>query len=223
MEELKRNELDEEKLLAYGFQKKDEDFLYHTKILNNTFILTIILNENHHAKITCTDLETNYEFSLERIENQIGVFTSSLKKEIAYIVTDIITTCTKPKKFLTDQANRIAAKIEEKYQTTPDFLWKNHPYYAVYRHHKNHKWNAIMMNILKEKLDEGSYEVEIINVKLPREKITQLLKRKGFYQAYHMNKTSWITILLDDTISDAEIMAYIEESYCLIKNGKEKR
>lgn len=32
-----------------------------------------------------------------------------------------------------------------------------------------------------------------------------------------MNKESWITILLDDTIKDEEIMAYIEESYKFIE------
>ena len=55
--------------------------------------------------------------------------------------------------------------------------------------------------------------MEIINVKLEEEKIKQLLNKQGFYPAYHMNKKSWISIVLDDTINDDEIMDYINESY----------
>ena len=69
------------------------------------------------------------------------------------------------------------------------------------------------MNISIGKISQGDYEVEIINVKLNEEKIKKLLKQKGFYQAYHMNKKNWISIILDNTLSDDEIMSYIEESH----------
>ena len=69
------------------------------------------------------------------------------------------------------------------------------------------------MNISIGKISQGDYEVEIINVKLNEEKIKKLLKQKGFYQAYHMNKKNWISIILDNTLSDDEIMTYIEESH----------
>lgn len=217
---LKRNELDEEKLLEYGFQRKDKDLLYQTKILNDTFHLTINITKNKQVKMRGMDLETNYEYTLERIENQTGSFVSSLKKEIENVVTDIIGKCAKPKKFLTAQANRIAAKIEEKYQSVPEFLWQKYPGYAIFRNKENKKWYAAIMNILKEKIEKGAYEVEIIDVKLNPEKIQTLLPKKGFYEAYHMNKKTWITILLDDTISDGEIMSYVQESYELTKKKK---
>ena len=130
---LKRNELDEEKLLEYGFQRKDKDLLYQTKILNDTFHLTINITKNKQVKMWGMDLETNYEYTLERIENQTGAFVSSLKKEIESIVTDIVEKCAKSNKFLTAQANRLAAKIEEKYQSVPEFLWQKYPGYAIFR------------------------------------------------------------------------------------------
>ena len=217
---LKRNELDEEKLLEYGFQRKDKDLLYQTKILNDTFHLTINITKNKQVKMRGMDLETNYEYTLERIENQTGSFVSSLKKEIENVVTDIIEKCAKSNKFLTDQANRLAAKIEEKYQSVPEFLWQKYPGYAIFRNKENKKWYAAIMNILKEKIEKGAYEVEIIDVKLNPEKIQTLLPKKGFYEAYHMNKKTWMTILLDDTISDEEIMSYVQESYELTKKKK---
>ena len=38
-------------------------------------------------------------------------------------------------------------------------------------------------------------------------------KENGFYPAYHMNKKSWITVVLDETLKDATIMELIEKSY----------
>lgn len=71
------------------------------------------------------------------------------------------------------------------------------------------------MNIKKSKIDIGDTEIEIINVKLNQNKISDLISKKGFYEAYHMNKKNWISIILDDTLNDDEIMKYIEESYLL--------
>ena len=38
-----------------------------------------------------------------------------------------------------------------------------------------------------------------------------------------MNKKTWITILLDDTLSDEEIMSYVQESYDLTKRKIERK
>jgi len=71
-----------------------------------------------------------------------------------------------------------------------------------------------MMYIPWAKLDvkrEGW--IEVINIKLDKEEIIELLKKDGFYPAWHMNKKSWITLILDETLSDKKIMEYIEESH----------
>ena len=56
-------------------------------------------------------------------------------------------------------------------------------------------------------------KVEIIDIKLEPNEIERLLEQDGFYPAYHMNKKSWITIILNNTISDEKIMNLIEKSY----------
>ena len=46
------------------------------------------------------------------------------------------------------------------------------------------------------------------------------LKKEGFYKAYHMNKKSWISIILNDTLNNKEIYELIDESYNLINDKK---
>ena len=40
-----------------------------------------------------------------------------------------------------------------------------------------------------------------------------LLSQKGFLPAYHMNKNYWISILLNDSVPDSEILPLLELSY----------
>ena len=52
-----------------------------------------------------------------------------------------------------------------------------------------------------------------MNVKLPPEQIDELVKKKGYFRAYHMNKKYWITFKLDDTLPDEELEKLIDISY----------
>ena len=72
------------------------------------------------------------------------------------------------------------------------------------------------MEITRDKLSKGNYLVDVLNVKLPRDKIIDLLKKHGYYPAYHMNKKDWLSIILDDTLKDDEICLLIDESYKLV-------
>lgn len=76
------------------------------------------------------------------------------------------------------------------------------------------------MNIDLSKLEDGKGDVEILNVKLDENKIKKLLKQRGFYKAYHMNKTDWISIILNDTIKDEYITELLDESHELVNQSK---
>ena len=110
------------------------------------------------------------------------------------------------------QSNRITNLIIKKYKIAPKFLWEKSPGYGVFKG-VNDKWFAIIMNINKNKIiSNEDKEVEIINVKLND---TSYLKEKGIYKGYHMNKQTWFTIILDDSLTDEKIMELIDISYKL--------
>ena len=107
--------------------------------------------------------------------------------------------------------------------TIPDlepYKWEDNES-TVFENSTNHKWYGLIMPISKSKLDNKTNKiVEVINIKLDPNEILELLKRKGFYKAYHMNKKYWITIILDNTLSTEEIMNLIDKSYNLVKPKK---
>ena len=65
-------------------------------------------------------------------------------------------------------------------------------------------------------------EMEIIDLKLDPKKIPELEKKDGYYPVYHMQRKHWITVALDDTVPDGEILDLIIESHrlCCEKGAK---
>ena len=56
-----------------------------------------------------------------------------------------------------------------------------------------------MLKISKRKLGiESDDIVEIIDLRLPPERMESLIDRKVYFPGWHMNKKSWYTIVLDE-------------------------
>lgn len=202
-----------EKLLSYGFVKKDHYYFYSENILENTFRIDIEVSflGMVHGKIY--DLSFDEEYTNYRMEHATGEFVQKVRREFENLLYDIKDKCTIKNHFMNPQANRIASLIESKYHDIPEFIWDKFPGYGIFRNPHSELWYALIMNIQRSKIDVGDEEIEVINLKLEEKDIPDLLQRKGFYPAYHMSKKNWITILLDDTITDEELCKYIEISH----------
>ena len=205
-----------DKIEKYGFKKVKDNYVFEKHFLNDDFKAIISIDNKGAVSGKVIDLQIDEEYTNIRTE-MTGEFVNKVRESYKDILIDIRNHCFENKCFIFEQSNRINKYIKEKYNNNPEFLWDKFPGYAVYRNENNNKWYGIIMNLDLSKLDNGSGEIEIINVKLDENKIKKLLKQKGFYEAYHMNKTDWISILLNDTIKDEEIISLLDESYNLIK------
>lgn len=210
----KRCQVDLKKIRNYGFKKEKENYIFSKNFLNNQFKAVIIVDHQGILSSKVYDNLTSEEYNNINFAVE-GKFVNSVREAYKYILNDIKEKCFIQKYFLSEQANRIVQYIIDKYGNKPEFLWDKFPYYGVFK--KNNKWYAIIMNIDKSKITNDSGEVEIINLKVLEKEISKLLNQEGFYKAYHMNKKSWITIILDDTVDDKIIFDLIDNSYNLLK------
>ena len=209
----KKHIIDKNLLKKYGFKLNGEKFLYETNILNDEFKIVVEFDGQICGKIF--DISTGDEYTNFRIESSSG-FSSEVRENFIKILTDIRDKCTENKLFQTKQALAINKYISEKYQDAPEFLWKNLPTYAVFRKKQSNKWYAIIGTVPLNKINKNSNSseiVEIINVKVNKDKIKEVLQQKGIYEAFHMNKKNWVTIIFDKTLKDFEIEHFIDESY----------
>lgn len=215
----KKSEIVENKLISYGFKKIDKKYMFSKNILNNSFRVDIqVLDGVISGKVY--DLSFNEEYTNYRVDETLG-FASKIREEFEGILLDIRDKCTNQSYFVSNQANRIADLIFKKYGDLPEFAWDKFSGYGIFKNSKNDKWYALIMNINKSKISLGNEEIEVINVKLDKDKVKDLQERNGFYKAYHMNKENWITIILDDTLSDEKIMSYVDESHVFTEQVNE--
>ncbi len=104
--------------------------------------------------------------------------------------------------------------ILEAYNASQDYPWAKYPGFTVFRHVNNKKWFALIMDIPKNKLGlQGDELLDVVNFKCDPILIGSLREEAGFFPAYHMSKTSWITVALDGTVSDDKIKMLLDMSY----------
>ncbi|MCD8147635.1 MAG: MmcQ/YjbR family DNA-binding protein [Clostridiales bacterium] len=104
--------------------------------------------------------------------------------------------------------------VKKKYGTEPEYLWMRYPSYAVLRHQDNQKWYGIVMDVPRNKLGlTGIETVDILDVKCEPLMIDLLRQSLGFLPGYHMNKSNWISILLDGTVPDDTILDLLDASF----------
>lgn len=113
--------------------------------------------------------------------------------------------------------------VEDCYGSVAEYPFEKSPSTCVFRHQSNKKWFAVIMEIPKSRLglsDEGM--IDILNVKCDFILINSFLYEKGFFPAYHMNKSNWISVALDNTVFAERIKDLMDISFELT-NIKRKR
>lgn len=202
------------KLKDYGFKNENGNYFIEKTFKDNEFKAIVEIEKNGNITGKVYDLEDNDEYLPLRVEEQQGKFVGTVRTAYEKVLKDIRDRCFNENYFNSPQSNRIADYIEKKYNDIPEFLWTKFPGYGVFKNPDNNKWYGIIMNIDANKLEKKEKgEIEIINLKLDEAKVQDLLKVKGFYHAYHMNKKSWITVVLDETLNDTSIIELVDESH----------
>lgn len=202
-----------EKLIEYGFEKANNEYKFSKSFINNTFRADIVINDKGEIICKVIEIELDEEYTNFRIEGNTGEFVGKVREEYKNILKDIANNCFEKEYFIYEQTNRIAKLINEKYDVSPEFLWDFVPDYGVFRNLRSNKWFGIVMNLDKSKIIQTETgEVEVLNLKLDNN-VSKALKIKGIYSPYHSSKKNWVSIILDNTLSDKKIMELVDLSY----------
>ena len=112
------------------------------------------------------------------------------------------------------QFERIMQYIVDEYDVSPEYLWTRYPDFAVFRHPNSNKWFGLIMNVPAHQLGQpGDDAIRCINLHLEPRLVATLIDDAHFIPGYHMNKNSWVTIFLNDGLTDNQIKPLIRASY----------
>ena len=209
----KSYQFNQEKARAYGFVKNGEVWTYSYEILQGDFVMTVFIIADN-VSFQVFDQETADLYPQVHMESMRGSFVGNVREACLGILYQIRKACFEVQDFIFPQTKRIMTQVQEKYGNQLEYLWEKSPDTAVLRHEVNKKWYAVLMKISWEKLEKGREgQVEAVNLK--HDQVADLLSHKGIYPAFHMNKRYWISVALDDTLSDEEVLELIETSWKL--------
>ena len=181
--------------------------------MNGAFQAVITIDKSGTVSGQVYDTDTGDVYLPLRVESNTGGFAEKVRTAYKAVLEDIRKNCFIPTLFSGGQANRITQKIFETYGDKPDFPWGENEG-GVFRNPESNKWYGLIMNIDESKLNrELSGAVDVMNLKISAEKIPELTGQEGIYPAYHMNKKYWISVVLNDILTDDAVMALITESH----------
>jgi len=209
--------INEECLIKYGFILDSNEFLFKKKLSDNNLQMIVrIMEKDFDVKVYDLSLEEEY-FPIN-LKNATG-YVAQMQNEVNDIIEDILEKC-----FCDDSMRaKVLSYVKRKYGTIPEYPWdESFENYGTLKAN-NGKWYGLIMPIKYSLIgNESDRVVDVINIKLPPEKIVSLIDHVHFYPAYHMNKKYWITILLDNLIDERKLYELIDESYDLIGGNLNK-
>jgi predicted DNA-binding protein (MmcQ/YjbR family) len=210
----KKSTVDFNKLIPFGFILNKNNYCFEKIFMSGKFKAKIKIDKSGNVTGEVFDIENEEIYYPLRIENFDGAYVNLVRTGYKKILNNIKKSCFNKNSFIFPQSNRIAKHILNNYGDYPQFLWKKFPGYGVFKNASNKKWYGIISNIDYSKINKTKTgEIEVINLKLDEKIIIKLLKEKGFYPAWHMNKQTWITLILNETLTDDTVMKYVEQSY----------
>lgn len=209
----KSYQFNQEKAHAYGFVENGGVWTYSCQILQGDFFITVSITPDN-VSFLVFDQETGDLYPQVHMESMRGSFVASVREACLEILYQIRKACFDVQDFICPQTKRIMSQVQEKYGNRLEYLWQKSPDTAVLRHEGNQKWYAVLMRIPWDKLEKGREGlVEAVNLK--NNQVADLLLQKGIYPAFHMNKRYWISLALDDSLSDDDVLDLLEISWNL--------
>ena len=209
----KSYQFNQEKAHAYGFVESGEVWTYSCQILQGDFYMAVSITPDN-VSFQVFDQETGDLYPQVHMESMRGSFVASIREACLEILYQIRKACFDVQDFICPQTKRIMAQVQKKYGNQLEYLWEKSPDTAVLRHEGNQKWYAVLMRIPWDKLEKGREGlVEAVNLK--HDQVAYLLSKKGIYPAFHMNKRYWLSLALDDSLQDEEVIELIERSWNL--------
>lgn len=208
-----------EKLLEFGFVKKDNELRYETNLSNDLLLVIKIIKED--IIVDVIDLITNDKYIPFYVSKTHESFLSNLQMQIDKILDEVLKNCFISSNKEEININLIISYVKEKYGDNPEYLWEKTPDCFIIRNKKNKKWYLAILSAKKRTIGiNADGDIMLINLMLDSKKINGKIDNKNYFSAYHMNKKNWISARLDTNIDIKDIYNLIDESYNIVDNKK---
>lgn len=213
---LKNRKVNIDKLISFGFEEQEGHYAYTADLVDGQMTLTVAVSPEGGVRTAVTDTANGEEYVLHLVSGAVGAFVGRVKAEYEAVLEDISARCFDWDVFKSEDAQRLIVHVRDRYGDELEFLWKRFPDNAIWRRQDTGKWYAALLTVAKHKLGlKGTDPIEILDLRIPPEKMEDTVDHKRFFPGYHMNKKHWYTLLLNGSVPFDEICRRVDESYGL--------
>ena len=207
-------ELNTEKLLNNGFTKTENGYFKESPLLD--FLLRVNVTTEGKVEAELFDPEADAPYTLHLVDTAGGNFVGEVRKAYEDALLSLAETCFDHAVHKQRLTKDLLLCAKERYNEDCEYLWERYPDCGVLRHQGNRKWYAVIMTVAGNKVGLSTENlVEIVDLRATEEVINTLSHTRGFAPAWHMNKKSWITLLLDGSVEFSTISKMLDESRAL--------
>lgn len=213
--EVNSKKIEKSSLIALGFCHTGDDAYEYSEPLNDTN-MTVRLIYKSSALFGAVYDEYGEEYVLHNTASD-GDFVTRVRNGYKAIEARTVSALEKrAEPFDFEQSNRLARYVKEKYEAELDFPFGDGN--GIARHGDNGKWFLALLKITLNRLGVDSEKMcEVVNLKLEPDLIEKSIDNRTIFQAYHMNKRHWVSVLLNGTLDDTDLFALVDMSYNLTK------
>lgn len=205
-----------DKLLEFGFSRQKESLVYQSFIVDQQFSVKVIVDRSGKVETEVVEVATGEPYALIFVETATGSFVGQVREEFENLLQKICDNCFEKVIFRSAQAKRLIEFVSKHFRDELEFLWPKFCNNAICRRKDTGKWYALFVALPKEKLGIKSKEIiDILNVRISPQEVASVVDNKRYFPAYHMNKKSWVTIILDDSVDFNEIVERVKQSFNL--------
>ena len=213
---LEQYDIDCKRAIAYGFSRTEAG-LELKKELPGVGLYAVFVIAGKSFEVNVFDADTDEEYLPFNVLDNITGFVTAIREQVDDLVQEIKEKCL----LNSNMKLRLMEYCERKFGTEPEAPWEDSPDAYTFKTAKRNKWYALFMTIPYKSLGLAAKgTLDVVNIKLPPEKVLDLIDRVHFYPAYHMNKKHWITIVLDKEVDEPLVQQLLEESYGLVEKLK---
>ena len=210
---LEQYDIDCQRAIAYGFSRTEAG-LELKKELPGVGLYAVFVIAGKSFEVNVFDADTDEEYLPFNVLDNITGFVTGIREQVEDLVQEIKEKCL----LNSNMKLRLMEYCERKFGTEPEAPWEDSPDAYTFKTAKRNKWYALFMTIPYKSLGlVAKGTLDVVNIKLPPEKVLDLIDRVHFYPAYHMNKKHWITIVLDKEVDEPLVQQLLEESYGLVE------
>jgi len=210
-----------ERMIRHGFVRSGKDMVFRGEIMFGKFQAEFRWSEQNTPGITVWD--DGEEYSLIHVESADGDYVRRVRDACIVWMTEIRDSCFARKQFCGEQANRISEALLQTFGDMPDDPWQSkYPGIGVFRHPGNSKWYAIIMNTDGACVRHPGVHCDVLTFRAGPRRCGELLQMPGFVPGYHMNRKSWVSVILDDSVPDEVVLAELSAARTLLATGKRK-